>query len=197
MIMTSMTMANPISTITISTMTISTPVYLYISLAALLATTFVLLALRRRKIEIGLDHARSLMDSLDLAAFRNLVDPDEEAFLQSRLPAAQFRKIKRERTWAALAYVRDLSHIALEFSRFAHAAQSSSDPQLAALGRQIASSAVSLRLLALQATGRLFITATFPALPPRRPDSLLEQYTRSTGLVIRFGMMEHALRRAS
>jgi hypothetical protein len=175
----------------------TTTVYLYIGLAALLAATFVSLALRRRRSAISLDKARSLMDSLDLAAFRNLVDPEEEAFLQSRLPAAQFRKIKRERTWAALAYVRDLSHIALEFSRFAHAAQTSSDPQLAELGRQIAYGALSLRLLALQATGRLFVTATFPALPPRRPDSLLEQYNRSTGLVIRYGMMEHAQRRAS
>jgi hypothetical protein len=172
-------------------------VYFYIGLAALLATTFVLLAFRRWKSAPGLDQTRLLMDSLDLAAFRNLVDPEEEAFLQSRLPAAQFRKIKRERTWVALAYVRDLSHIALEFSRFAHAAQSSSDPQLAELGRQIAYSAVSLRLLALQATGRLFVTATFPALPPRRPDSLLDQYTRSSGLVIRYGMMEHAQKRAS
>jgi hypothetical protein len=172
-------------------------VYLYIGLAALLAMTFVSLALRRRRSAIGLEQARSLMDSLDLAAFRNLVDPEEEIFLHSRLSAAQFRKIKRERTWAALAYVRDLSHIALEFSRFAHAAQNSPDPRLAELGRQMAYGALSLRLLALQATGRLFVTATFPALPPRRPDSLLEQYNRSTGLVIRYGMMEHAQRRAS
>jgi len=172
-------------------------VYLYILLAALLATTFAFLALRRRSSVLGLDQARSLMDSLDLAAFRNLVDPEEEAFLQSRLPADQFRKIKRERTWAALAYVRDLSRIALEFSRFAHAAQSSSDPRLAELGRQIAHGAVSLRLLALQATGRLFVVATFPALSPRRPDSLLDQYTRSTGLVIRYGMLESAQKRAA
>lgn len=172
-------------------------VYLYIGLAALLATTFVFLALRRRKSGIGLDQARSLIDSLDLAAFRNLVDPEEEAFLRSRLPADQFRTIKRERTWAALAYVRDLSRIALELSRFAHAAQNGSDPQLAELGRQIAYGAVSLRLLALQVTGRLFVSAAFPALPPRRPDSLLEQYTRSTGLVIRYGMMESAQKRAA
>jgi hypothetical protein len=175
----------------------TTTIYLYIGLAALLAATFVFLALRRRKSPIGLDQAGSLMDSLDLAAFRNLVDPEEEAFLQSRLPAAEFRKIRRERTWAALAYVRDLSHIALEFSRFAHAAQSSSDPRLSELGRGMAYGALSLRLLALQATGRLFVTATFPALPPRRPDSLLEQYTRSTSLMIRYGMMEHAQKRAS
>ncbi len=172
-------------------------VYLYILVAALLATTFVFLAVRRRKSVLDLDQARLLMESLDLAAFRNLVDPEEEAFLRSRLPAVQFREIKRERTWAALAYVRDLSHIALEFSRFAHVAQGSSNPQLAELGRQIAYSAVSLRLLAMQAAGRLFVTATFPALPPRRPDSLLAQYTRSTGLVIRYGMMEHAQKRAS
>ncbi len=133
----------------------------YVAIAVALAALFVYLAARRRRDPLAIDKARALMGSLDLEAFQNLVDPDEEAFLRSSLPADQFRTIKRERAWAALAYVRTLSHIALEFSRFGHAARHSPDPRLAELGRQIVSGAVSLRLRALEASG----TPTLSAFP--------------------------------
>ena len=34
---------------------------------------------------------------IDVAAFRNLVDPAEDAYLRRRLPAAEFRLVRRER----------------------------------------------------------------------------------------------------
>ena len=158
---------------------------------------FAYIAARRKRPPLAIDKARALMASLDIEAFRNLVDPSEESFLQSRLPAEQFRKIKRERALAALAYVRALSNIALEFSYFGHAVRHSSDPQLSELGRQISSGAVQLRLLALQASGRLMIAAAFPNLAQRCPDSLFEQYSRSSGLVLRYGTLDRARQQAS
>ena len=168
----------------------------YVAIAVALAALFVYLAARRRREPLAIDKARALMGSLDIEAFQNLVDPDEEAFLRSSLPAAQFRTIKRERAWAALAYVRTLSHIALEFSRFGHAARHSPDPRLAELGRQMVSGAVSLRLRALEAGGRLFIAATFPDLPQRCPHSLFEQYARSNGLLLRYGTLDRTRTRS-
>jgi len=169
----------------------------YVGIAVVLAALFAYLAARQSRDSLAIDKARSLMDSLDIEAFRNLVDPEEEAFLRSSLPAAQFRTVKRERAWAALAYVRALSHVALQFSRFGHALRHSPDPRLAELGRQIASGAVHLRFVALEASGRLLMAAAFPDLPQRCPHSLFDQYTRSTGLLLRYGTLERARKQPS
>jgi hypothetical protein len=173
------------------------PALAYVVIAGVVAAALIYLAARRNLESSDIEKARLLMANLDIEAFRNLVDPEEDAFLQAVLPADQFRKIKRERAWAAFAYVRTLSLIALEFSRFGHALRHSPDPSLADLGRQVASGAVHLRVLALQATGRLFIAATFPKLPQRSPRSLFEQYGRSAGLLARYGALERARKQAS
>jgi hypothetical protein len=169
----------------------------YIVIAILLVAVFTYIAASRKVDSLNVDKARSSMTSLDMEAFRNLVDPEEDAFLQSCLPTDQFRAIKRERAWAALAYARALSQVALEFSRFGHALRHSPDPSLADLGREVASGAIHLRILALKATGRLFIAATFPELPQRSPRSLFEQYGRSAGLLARYGALERARKQTS
>jgi hypothetical protein len=172
-------------------------VVIYIVIAIVLVAVFTYIAARRRVAPVTIETARFLMASLDMEAFRNLVDPEEDAFLQTYLPAEQFREIKRERAWAALAYTRALSQVALEFSRFGHALRHSPDPSLADLGRQVANGAVHLRILALKSTGRLFIAATFPKLPQRSPRSLFEQYGHSAGLLARYGALERARKLAS
>ena len=50
------------------------------------------------------------MRPLDLAAFRNLIDHDEEVYLRAQLPAAAFRSIQRQRMRAALEYVGRTAH---------------------------------------------------------------------------------------
>jgi hypothetical protein len=171
--------------------------YLYIAIAVLLAALLTYLAVRRSGRSIAFDEARAMLNALDIQAFRNLVDSAEEDFLRSSLPPDQFRTISRERAWAALTYVRALSQIALEFSRFGHTTRNSSDPRLVELGRQIVSSAVLLRLRALQASGRLLIAVVFPGLPQRYPQPLFEQYERSTGLLRRYRTPDHAQQQAS
>lgn len=169
----------------------------YVVIAVVLAALFAYLAARRSRKALAIDEARALMGSLDIEAFRNLVDPGEEAFLRSSLPPDQFRTIKRERAWAAFAYVRTLSDIAFEFSRFGHAACLSPDPQLAELERQIVSGAIRLRLDALKASVRLFVAATLPDLPQRCPHSLFEQYARSNSLLLSYGTLDRARKRPS
>jgi hypothetical protein len=173
------------------------PAAIYIGLAVLVVIALTSVAVRQRRGPLALDHARSLMGSLDIEAFRNLVDPEEEIFLRSCLPADEFLKIKRERAWAALAYARALSHIALQFSRFGNAARRSDDPSLAELGKQMAADAVEMRMLALAAMGRLFITATFPSLRLPSPHSLIEHHGRSIGLLARYSTLQSARRQTS
>jgi hypothetical protein len=170
---------------------------IYIAVAIALATLFVYLAARRKQDPAGADKARTLISSLDIEAFRNLVDPEEESFLRSNLTADQFRMIKRERAWAALAYVRILFRIAPEFTHFGHALQSSSDPRLVELGQQMVSSAVNLRLYALEASTRLLVVATFPHLAQRPPQFLFEQYAHTTGLLRSYGALDRARKQYS
>lgn len=160
----------------------STPL-LFVLIACALLLSFAYLAARRSKGLPDIDHALTTIQSLDIEAFRNLVDPEEEAFLRARLPVQEFRRIKRERALAALAYVKALSHASLQVARFGDMAQRSPDPAIAASGRQIANSATYLRLRTLDARVQLTLSATFPAFAPYPLRSLLEQYDRATYLL--------------
>ena len=164
----------------------------FVLLSITLLVLFAYLATRRAKDLPDLDRTITAIRALDVEAFRNLVDPEEEEFLRVSLPAQAFRRIKRERSQTALVYTKELSRISLQFARFGGAAQRSPDPAIAAWGKQIANSAIYLRLRALDATAQLMLSATFPGLQPLPLRSLLEQYDRATGLLLN----HNALRRA-
>ena len=169
----------------------------YVVIAFLLLLVFATLAVRRAKNLADVDQAVTVIQSLDIEAFRNLVDPEEEAFLRANLPPLEFRRIKRERAWAALAYVKALSHASLKFARAGDVAQRSPDPAIAASGRQIANSATYLRVRALGASLHLTLSAIFPGLAthPLRP--LLEQYDRAAYLLQNHNGLQRTRRQAS
>jgi hypothetical protein len=155
----------------------------FVLIAFVLLALFVAFAIRRTKDLPDVDRAATAIQSLDIEAFRNLVDAEEEAFLRVSLPPQEFRRIKRERALAALAYVKALSHASLEFARFGDMAQRNPDPTIAASGRQIAESATYLRLRTLEARAQLTLSAIFPGVGPRPLRPLLEQYDRATYLL--------------
>lgn len=167
---------------------------LFVVIAFALLLAFAYLATRRGKDLPDVDQALASIHSLDIEAFRNLVDPEEEAFLRARLPPPEFRRIKRERALAARAYVKALSRASLQFARFGGAAQRSPDPVLAASGRQIANSAIRLRLHALEAGVRLGLAAAFPNIASHPLPSLLEQYDRATCLLQNHNGLKRARR---
>ncbi len=163
----------------------------FVLIAFVLVVLFAYLATRRTRDLPDLDRTVTAIRSLDMEAFRNLVDPEEEEFLRTSLPAQAFRRIKRERARTALIYVKELSRASLQFARFGGAAQRNPDPVIAAWGQQIANSAIYLRLRALDASAQLILSATFPGLHPRPLRSLLEHYDRASDLVLN----HNALRR--
>jgi hypothetical protein len=169
----------------------------FVLIAFVLLLSFAYLATRRTRDLPDVDQALTAIRALDIEAFRNLVDPEEEAFLRARLPIPEFKKIKRERTRAALAYVRALASVSLQFARFGDAARRSPDPVIAASGKQIADSAVYLRLLALDAGAKLTLSAAFPSLDPHRLRSLLHQYDRATYLLVQHDVLKRAHSRAA
>jgi hypothetical protein len=158
---------------------------IFVVLAIALLVMFAGLAARRNPETPELDQALAALRSLDIEAFRNLVSFEEEEFLRARLAPDEFLEIKRERTRAALIYLRALSDASLQFARFGGAAQRSPDPALASSGKEIANSAVYLRLRTLDASLRLRLSIALPAFQVRLARPLLEQYDHATYLMIR------------
>lgn len=169
----------------------------FVLIAFLLLAGFAYAASRRSAAVPDLDHALSAVRSLDTEAFRNLLDPNEEIYLLSRLSPGDFRRIKRERARAALAYVRELSRAGLEFARYGSAAQRSTDAEIAASGKQIANTAINLRLRALEAGLHLAFAATFPGHRPRSLNALAEQFDHATHLLVRHNVLTRTTRQAA
>jgi len=168
---------------------ITTWILVATALFALGVLTYI--AARNRASRTGLEGAISIIRSIDIEAFRNLVDPAEEAFLRSSLSPREFREIQRERAWAALAYVRCAGRAAVLFAKAGQAAQRSSDARIAESGIQIAQSALRLRLYTLQAGLRLLGQAVLPGTSNRPPSSLLDQYERTAETLLRLGRLRN------
>jgi hypothetical protein len=103
-----------------------------------------------------------LTQPVDLAAFRNLVDPAEEAYLREHLSGRTFREVQRQRMRAALEYVRRTASNAAILLRLGEAARQDQDPAVAIAGRELVNSALRLRVNALLAIGVLYVRIALP-----------------------------------
>jgi hypothetical protein len=139
----------------------------------------VYVAIRSRVRRVDLEESTEAFRLLDIEAFRNLVDADEEAFLRTNLPPKKFREIKRQRAWAALLYAREAGRAAAGLARIGQAAQRSSDPKIAASGAQLAESAFRLRLQTVGAGLHLLTDILLPDLPSRALPPMADQYERA------------------
>ncbi|MGD0760923.1 MAG: hypothetical protein ABR921_18645 [Candidatus Sulfotelmatobacter sp.] len=73
----------------------------------------------------------SQIEPIDVAAFRNLIDPAEDEYLRRHLSAGQFRVTQRARLRARAAYVRVASRNAAVLIRMGQTALATSDARLA------------------------------------------------------------------
>jgi hypothetical protein len=123
--------------------------------------------------------------SVDLRAFRNLVDPEEEEYLRRNLPPADFRRIQRERLRAAVEYIRCAAFNAAVLMQFAEAARRSPDPATAQAAVKLIDNAIRLRTYAFQAIPKLYLAMVFPGrrIPPARVAESYEQMTRQVVLL--------------
>src|ERR1700693_924559 len=99
---------------------------------------------------------------VDLDAFRNLIDPKEDAFLRANLRPREFRATQRERARSAMEYIRNSTHNATYLLRLGEAAAQSADPRIALAGRQLVDSALRLRAYALLSGAKLYVRMLFP-----------------------------------
>jgi hypothetical protein len=147
----------------------------------------VYVAIRSRTRRVDIEEAAQVFRSLEIDAFRNLVDADEEAFLRNNLPPKKFREIKRQRAWAALLYARAVGRAATVLAKVGQAAQRSSDPKIAESGVQVAENAFRLRLQTFSACLRLLTEILLPDLPSRAIPPLADQYERAAETLSRLG----------
>ena len=143
-------------------------------------------AFRARSRKVSENPSRRLR-AVDVEAFRNLIDPAEEEFLRSRLPAADFRRIQRERLGAAVEYISGAASNAAVLLRLAETARHSSDPGTVECAEKLIEEATRLRLYAFQAIPRLYLAMLFPS---RRtsPVRIAESYEQMTQQVVSLGL---------
>ncbi len=101
------------------------------------------------------------LQSIDVEAFRNLIDETEEAYLRGNLPRPEFGRVQRERMLAAVEYVRAAYHNAGVLVAIAQEARESADPQVMEAAARLFENAVALRWSAAQVIPRLYWNAVF------------------------------------
>ena len=101
---------------------------------------------------------------VDLEAFENLTDPEEEEFLRVNLPPAEFRGVQRARLRAAKLYVAALSENAGILVSVGQSARSHSDPEIAAAGLGIVQRAIRLKVWCMLSLLRLNAAIVFPTI---------------------------------
>jgi hypothetical protein len=139
-----------------------------------------------------LENAVQAFRSLDIEAFRNLVDSDEEAFLRDHLPPGKFREIKRQRAWAAFIYSWEAGRAATALAKVGQAAQRSPNPGIAASGVQLSESAFRLRLQTIPACLHLLDAVLLPGRQTRSLPPLVDQYERASETLFRIGRFSSA-----
>jgi len=155
----------------------------------------VYVALRSRTRRVDLERTVLAFRSLDIEAFRNLVDSAEEAFLRANLSPRKFREIKRQRAWAALLYAWEAGRAATALARVGQAAQRSADLEIVASGVQVAEKALRLRLQTIKVGFRLLTEILWPDLQTRSLPPLVDQYERTAETLFRLGRFSSAATR--
>jgi len=161
--------------------------WIFVAIAFVALGILVYIAIRSRTRQVDLEKAVQAFRSLDIEAFRNLVDSGEDAFLRNNLSPKKFREIKRQRAWAALIYAWEAGRAAAALAEIGQAAQGSSDPEIAASGVQIAENAFRLRLQTIDACLHLLTEVVLPDLRSPSLPLLVDQYARAADTVFRLG----------
>ena len=101
---------------------------------------------------------------VDLDAFENLIDPDEEQFLKINLSPSEFRGVQRSRIRAARMYVAALSKNAGILVGIGQSVRSHPNPEIAVAGLEIAQNALRLKVWCLLAIFRLSAALVLPTI---------------------------------
>jgi len=158
--------------------------------AAALALIFILGVTLSRSLQISAGASlASQIRPIDIEAFRNLVNPAEDDYLRRRLPAYEFRLVRRERLRAMAAYVRTAGNNAAVLVHLGQAALSASDAPTVEAARRLVDNALLLRRNAALALLRIYIALAWPnsglAAAP-----VLREYEQLSGSAMLLGRLQ-------
>ncbi len=156
----------------------------------LLAALYLLRAARGHNAPIAsLDDLTGRSRAVDVEALQNLIDPGETRFLQKALSPAHYRIVQRERTLAAIEYVRNIAHNAGLLIRLGQLALNHPDPRLAQAAQAMVERGLQVRTLAMFALVKLYTRSLIPALP-FEADRIFRDYRRLTELAVLFTRLQ-------
>ncbi len=139
-----------------------TLVIILVAFACLSLGLISFLAVSRSLQRRGKINAVATIRPIDVQAFRNLVNPAEDEYLRRRLPAAQFRLVRRARLRALAAYVQVASGNATVLVRMGEAALASGDPRVVEAAEQLVNHALLLRRNTALALLRIYVALAWP-----------------------------------
>jgi len=160
-------------------------------IAAVLSLLVILGVAVARSLHVSCDaRLAGQIQLLDVEAFRNLADPAEDAYLRSRLPASEFRAVRRARLRALAAYVQTAGKNAAVLVRMGQSALASADVPTAEAAAQLLNQALLLRRNAFLALVRIRIAMAWPnaglvAAP------ILDGYGRLSGAAMLLGRLQN------
>jgi len=132
-------------------------------IAAVLSLALILRIALSRNLQVSrASRAAGRIEPIDVEAFRNLTDPAEDEYLRRRLPASEFRMVRRERLLAMAVYVRTAGRNAAVLVRMGQSAMTASDARAAEAARQLVDDALLLRRNATLALFRIYVALAWP-----------------------------------
>jgi len=160
-------------------------------IVAVLALIFILRFTVSRSLQVS--EGASLagkIQPIDVAAFRNLINPAEDDYLRRRLSASEFRVVRRQRLHAMAAYVQTAGRNAAVLVRMGQSALAAADPQTSEAARQLVDNALLLRRNAAFALVRIYVALAWPnsglAATP-----ILHGYERLNGSAMLLGRLQN------
>lgn len=160
-------------------------------IAAVLSLVFVFRVALSRSLQVSKDHSLAgQIQPIDVAAFRNLVDPAEDAYLRRRLPASEFRVVRRKRLRAMAAYVQTARRNAAVLARMGQKALSASDARTADAAQKLLDDAVLLRGNATVAMFRIYVALAWSN-SDLATTPVLQSYEQLNGSAMLLGRLQN------
>ena len=159
-------------------------------LCAAVALAIILRIALHRSLPVPVADLKEQIQPIDVEAFRNLIDIEEDDYLRRQLPGREFRAVRRARLRAAAAYIRTAGANAAVLAHLGQAALSAKDAATAQAARQLVDSALLLRRNAAFALLRIYVALAWPNAGPAAT-GILRGYEQLSGSAMLLGRLRN------
>ena len=163
---------------------------IFIVIAAAFALGIILHLAVAQSLQAKRTHLAVAIRPIDMAAFRNLIDPAEDEYLRCRLPANRFRGVRRQRLRAMASYVEVAASNAAVLVRVGEAALASGDARIADAAHQLVNDALRLRRNTTVALARIYLALAWPY-SGFAAVRVVERYEQLSGAAMLLGRLQN------